>query len=405
MVEKICVVVSNNLLYDSRVRKEAHSLSTLAKEVVVIAKKESSLPEVESLSDKVRVKRIENCFPSFPIRPKRWIPWYNLLRALIKEKARIYHANDPDTLLASYIASKVNRGKLVYDSHELWTSIPKKVSLRERISHLFIRWIERFLAHRAELVLATTPLRSKEMERTYKLKRTPLILLNCPPYKGVKKGKYFDRYKKEGGRIVLYLGGLQPGRGLFKAVEAIRELKGCKLIIMGPVPETYQTFAHKLRDFIKKMKMEDRVIILPPVPPDRVVDIASSADIGIIANQNINKNYFYSLPNKLFEYIQAELPVAVSNFPEMRKIVLKYNIGRVFDPEDPASIKEALQEILQERVYKDCKRNLKKAKRVFNWEREENKLKRAYQGILFSSSESLRLLCASYEEETQATED
>lgn len=384
MVEKICLVVSNNLLYDSRVRKEAHSLSSLAKEVVVIAKRDASLPEVEYLRDKVKVKRVGDCFSPFPIKPKRWVPFYNLIKILIKERAEIYHANDPDTLLASYIASRINKGKLVYDSHELWTSIPKRVSIREKISHFLIRWIEGFLSPRAEIVLATTPLRSEEMQRVYRLKRTPLTLLNCPSYQEVKRRDYFNKYKKRGERIILYLGGLQPGRGLFKAVEAIKGLRDCKLVIMGPTSKTHQSFIHKLKDFIKKTKLEDRVFILPPVPPDRVVDIASSADVGVIANQNINKNYFYSLPNKLFEYIQAELPVAVSNFPEMRKVVLKYNIGRVFDPEDPSSIKRALQEIFQKRVYKGCKRNLRRARRVFNWEREEVKLKKAYEGMISS---------------------
>ena len=169
MIGKICMVVSNNLLYDARVRKVAFSLSLLAKEVTVIAKRDASLQKVEFLGGKIKVKRVGEEFPPLPLRPKRWIPWYKLVKALIKERANIYHANDPDTILACYIASRINRGKLVYDSHEFWTSSPKGSNIREKLSYLLIRWVGGLLAHKADFVLAASPSCAEEMKNTYRL--------------------------------------------------------------------------------------------------------------------------------------------------------------------------------------------------------------------------------------------
>jgi glycosyltransferase involved in cell wall biosynthesis len=105
----------------------------------------------------------------------------------------------------------------------------------------------------------------------------------------------------------------------------------------------------------------------------------ASADLGAHPILNTSANHYYCLPNKIFEYIQAEIPVAVSNFPEMQKIVDTYQIGVTFNPEDPKDIAAKIQACLGSPTYRE---NLRQAKAILNWENEAKALLTLYQTVL-----------------------
>ncbi|GAI87564.1 unnamed protein product [marine sediment metagenome] len=114
-----------------------------------------------------------------------------------------------------------------------------------------------------------------------------------------------------------------------------------------------------------------------------VAAYTNSADLGVIPFLNICRNYYFASPNKLFEYMSAGLPIAASNFPEIKKIIEKEKIGMVFDPNKPKDIAMVISKILSDETkYDQMRFNSKKVSRgKYNWENEEKKLLRIYAAL------------------------
>src|SRR3990172_4713647 len=125
-MKKVCMVVGNFFTNDARVTKEATSLFNAGYDITVYARWKEGLATEEDV-DGIKVKRL-NIARYSPVRfnpyriPTQLIP---SILALTREKADIYHAPDLDTLFSCAIAARVNKSKLVYDSHELYLEMIK----------------------------------------------------------------------------------------------------------------------------------------------------------------------------------------------------------------------------------------------------------------------------------------
>jgi glycosyltransferase involved in cell wall biosynthesis len=113
--------------------------------------------------------------------------------------------------------------------------------------------------------------------------------------------------------------------------------------MVGPAAPGY---FDQLAALVARRRLDGRVHLLGPVDPDRVIATARSADVGVSFIQNVGLNNYYSLPNKLFEYVHAGLPVVASAFPELERVVVGRDIGVTCDPADPHAIARALGELL-----------------------------------------------------------
>lgn len=305
------------------------------------------------------------------------------LRLLLDENANIYHAHDFETLLLGYITAKAKKAKLIYDSHELWIVSKNFLLISKRnkdgiIKRLFII-MEHFLIKRSDKVITVNESIAKYLAHKYKIEK-PVVICNFSEYSNVETSNTLreklalDEEKK----IVLYHGGIFKDRGLEKLIECSKSLnENVIIVIMGD-----GSLKNKLQ---KKVEEEsfDRVKILDAVPLDVLTRYIASADIGIHPIQNISLNHYYSLPNKLGEFIMAGIPFAVSDFPEMRKLATDENMGIVFDPENYKSITKAIHELLDPEVYALKRENVLKAKKKYSWEKESLKLIKLYEELNF----------------------
>jgi glycosyltransferase involved in cell wall biosynthesis len=139
--------------------------------------------------------------------------------------------------------------------------------------------------------------------------------------------------------IVLYQGGVGPSRYLEPIIKAMVYAPRGIFVIRGPGIDRYGINYRRLAG---SLGIAERVFCLDPVPSQRVVIEASSADAGIWSLENLCKNFEFALPNKVFEYLAAGLPILVADYPETRKLVDTYGVGICFDPDSPASIAEAI---------------------------------------------------------------
>jgi glycosyltransferase involved in cell wall biosynthesis len=177
--------------------------------------------------------------------------------------------------------------------------------------------------------------------------------------------------------VILYQGGFSKNRGLRSLILSTRYFDRGKLVMMG-----WGNVEEELKAFTRSKELADNVFFIPPVTQSELLSWSSSADLGVIPYRAIGLNNYYSCPNKLFEYINAGLPVAGSDFPELRKIINGWEIGRTFDPEDPQSIGRAINGILAEKyLLEEMHVNSVHASRTLNWQCESEKLLGVYSGF------------------------
>ena len=310
-------------------------------------------------------------------KPLTYLDYYKRSLAVIKEEpADIYHAHDLNTLPVAYWATRRYGGKLVYDSHELYTET-SNLSHTER---MVFRFLEGFLIRRCQAVITVNHSIARELADRYRIE-LPIVIMNCPMLLNSTRSTDFLRAKlgiRKEDALVLYQGGFSPHRGLENLIAAIAMLPAVKLVMMG-----WGRLEEDLRALADAMGLiGKRVFFLPPVPQNELLLWTSSADVGVIPYRNVGLNNYYSLPNKLFEYIAAGIPVVASDLPELRLVIEEFQVGCTFNPDDPKDIARAITWVLEdEQRLAKLKENARKAAAVLNWENEEKKLLELYRKL------------------------
>ena len=305
--------------------------------------------------------------------------YYRSFRQARQEPADIYHAHDLNTLPVAWLCSRLAKGQLVYDSHELWLD-RNRPTQRSRLNAQIVRRIERFLVRRADAVITVSQSIANVLSGRYGISQ-PTVVMNTPDYHPVERCSLLrdEMGIPQGHRIVLYVGRITFNRGIEELLQSLRYLNGCSLVLMGYRPDNYVA---DLKRFIESEGLTERVHFFGPVPFEEVPKYAASADIGVVLFRNVGLSYYYSSPNKLFECMAAGLPVVGSNFPDLKRYIEGYNFGVTCDPDNPRDIADAINYILSDECrYNQMRDNALEAAKVFNWQNESRKLLTLYEGL------------------------
>jgi glycosyltransferase involved in cell wall biosynthesis len=308
-------------------------------------------------------------------RPLMFIDWWTrAARTLDHCALDVVHAHDVLTLPAGVAIARRNRARLVYDAHELYSEV-STLSPRERRT-----WhrIERTLAPRADATVTVCESIAVELMHRYGLER-PLVVLNCPEAPAapaVRNGRLRSHagVRESEEPVVLYHGGFAPNRGIETLIEAAGQLNRGHVVLMG-----WGRIETDLRDLIATRGVGERVRIVPPVDRTELLQLVADADVGVIPYKAVGLNNYYSAPNKLFELIAAGVPIAASRFPELERFVGGLGLGTLFDPDDPADVARAINELLEPARAADARANAREAASRFTWEREGAKLLALYE--------------------------
>jgi glycosyltransferase involved in cell wall biosynthesis len=177
-------------------------------------------------------------------------------------------------------------------------------------------------------------------------------------------------------KIILYQGAVNVDRGLEEAILAMKYLKTDGILVIAGIGDEYD----RLQTFASDHGVDDKVRFLGQVPFQELHTVTRMADIGLSIEKDVSINYHYCLPNKFLDYIQANIPVLVSPFPEMKAIVDQYRIGDFIQSHDPKLLASQLDELLNDHErMAGYKANLVQAAEELCWEREEGKLIRFIQ--------------------------
>lgn len=386
MKPKVVHIVLNTFVQDSRVMRECKSLAENGHEVSVIAYWMSGLKENET-QDGYAIKRLKLISKSWTnnsiVQVFKYIEF--LVRALLAIKSikpKSCHGHDPSGLFVAYFAKYFWGCKLIYDSHELWghTSHMKNYN---RILYKFGGVCEKYIIKKTDIVITVNNSIGDILKKNTG-KESIKIIRNISENNSAKINLNRNHLNLPNSKFILiYIGSLANGRGvdqLIKCMNHVRQDIG--LAIVGGEPKYHDEYNR----LIEGSSLMGRVRILPAVSPNEVISICSVADVGIHPIENTCLNHFYCLPNKLFQYIQAGIPIICSDFPEMKKIVDGYKVGKVFDVEDITNISNTINLLFQntEKLI-EYKNNCIKASTTLNWNIEKLKLLDIYNN-LFSSS-------------------
>lgn len=373
-MKKVTSIVLNNFKNDSRVLKENISLQKAGYDVRVVALHEAPLKEFDEVKN-IPVHRIK-------LRSRGWsknkvvqlLKYLEFIYKVVKQykDSDIYHCNDLNALPIGVIIKKFfnKDAKIVYDSHEYQAH---RAGISKTISKLSYFLEKRLLPYCDEVIVVSKSI-AQAYVSDYGIKE-PKVIFNTPSFTEIDKSNYFrEKYNiKSNEKIFLYQGRLAKYRGIEKLVKIFKSMPvNYHLVLMG--------HGEELKNFLSKIE-DINIHIHEPVPPYKILEYTSSADYGISMIEPVCLSYVYCLPNKVFEYTMAGLPIIVSALPEMKRFIEENRIGMSVDFNDNIeNLKDDFIKFSKE-DYSGYRNNLNNTANKFNWEEQEKFLLKIYKSL------------------------
>ena len=373
-MKRVIVSVINDLSTDQRVHKVCTTLTRMGYDVTLVGRRQRK--SIALLPREYKTKRMFLLFekgPLFYLEFQKRLFWY-----LLFHKADVMVANDLDTLLPNYLVAKFKSSHLVYDSHELFCEVPElqQNPTKRNIWKRLEKWIFPKLKHVFTVNDSIAEIYSKEYNVEVKVVR------NMPPLANSKTIETKTRAEiglPEAKKVIVLQGaGINIDRGAEEAVQAMQYVTNAVLVIIGS-----GDVLDVLKQMVVDLKLQEKVIFIGKVPFEKLVQYTRLADLGLTLDKDTNINYHFSLPNKLFDYLHAGVPVLSSNLVEIAKIISAYKIGDIIDNHKPQHIADKINSILNDEAKLTVwKKNTTIAAEKLNWETEELQLKAVYSQFL-----------------------
>lgn len=325
----LCAV--SNIIYDQRVRRMGSLLEKLGCSVTFYGRRYKLTGQEEELKDS-RFVLVRHFF-----NKEVWFyAEYNMrlfFRLLLGKKCNVVVSNDLDTLPACYCASRIRKFKLIFDSHELFTETPE---LRDNALAAFVwRRLEKWLVPRVPMRITVSNAIAHEYEHRYGVGFH--VLRNVPPSLDLSGLPEAPVSLLPGRKFIILQGtGINRQRGAEEAVEALTLLPDYfHLIIAGD-----GAVVENLKKQVVESGLQPRVLFTGRLPYAQLMALTVQCFAGLSLDKPTCLNYLYSLPNKIFDYIQARIPIIVSPIPEPASLVKNYGIGLVLDDVTSGDIAE-----------------------------------------------------------------
>ena len=362
--KRILISVTNDLIADQRVGKVSASLQSYGYDVLLIGCiKKGRAP----------LKRPYQTFRFNLFFKKRFVFYmeYNLrlLFVLLFKRKDILLCNDTDALPANFIASKLCRVPLVFDAHELFPEVPEVVG-RPRVKRVWEKIEDIIFPHLKQSYTVCNSI-AEHYKQKYGI--TMGVVRNIPNKETTSAPVDKNQNKiikllpsLEGKKLLLYQGAINVGRGVEWLINTMLYLDNCVLCICGG-----GDLFEEMQALAKEKKLEDRVIFTGRLPFEELNQYTSQADLGFVLLENMGLSYYYSLPNRIFDYMKYGVPVLASNFPEIARIVETHQTGKLITHYEPEYLAKVILEMLKEWEDKSVYQSrLNKLSKEFCWENE-----------------------------------
>jgi glycosyltransferase involved in cell wall biosynthesis len=285
-------------------------------------------------------------------------------------------SNDLDTLLPNYLVSRLKNLPLIYDSHEYFTGVPE---LQKRP---VVRWIwkaiEKSIFPGLKYVMTVSDSIAIQYEKEYSLR--PEVVRNCSM--NTEYIKPFSRRELDINPahflVILQGTGINVDRGGPELIDAVNLTDEVSLLIVG-AGDQFELLKKK----VLLMGLEERIKLISKCPWQTLMRYTRSADAGLSLDKNSNLNYNFSLPNKIFDYLSAGIPVIATDLPEISKIVNEYSCGILIPEPTPEEIRKAIVRLRDNRdLLAELKHKATVASETVNWKNESIKVEELFKSIL-----------------------
>ncbi|MEP2705261.1 MAG: glycosyltransferase [Roseibium sp.] len=360
------------LLNESRILKITKTIASrnLFKRIIIVGKWEVGLETTETVADNIEIRRVVPEFCKIPLLSKQVFKifcWYiRTLVLMVKLNPRCINAHSLPVLPLCVFGKWLTSAKLVYDTHELETEVIRSKGLfrlvYNAVEYMFIRFCD---------VISVV---NEEIADHYRSKcpKKHVFVVQNAPYRftssdTVREPVFRNTFKiPENSRIFLYQGLISKGRGIEIIASTFEDEPRYHVVFMGYGP---------LVDFVKeRAAIFENIHYHEAVLPTDIVRYTRSADVGLALIENACMSYYYSLPNKLFEYLSCNIPVIASNFPTMRRLVEEVNGGWLVEP-TKAGLVSALSKTQNKVINQDI------ISRKYCWEAQEHTLVDEYEAL------------------------
>lgn len=406
---RVCMLLKNSFTHDARVLREAKTLVANDYDVTVVALSAKNLPERETTADGIHVIRVSRGVgsslhavsdPSQSKQTQRKVlkrikglavtiiklvaatPLGEFIQKSIDNRMRVaamsvspdvIHAHDLDTLEVGVDISSIRNIPLIYDSHEIASQRNHHSAARKRRSYD----VEKKLITAVDRMIMVSRGCAEYTAEIYNI-ATPDVIMNCPD---LPDGSSQQRSLRkaldipDSDFLVVHQGSLQRNRGVEETIEAISQIPGCTLVIIG-----FGQHRIALEQHVTDRGLDHKVKFFGPVPSKELIEWTASADLGIATIVGESKSYLYSMPNKLFEYVVAGLPVIASDYPDMGTFVRENQIGLLCNPKSVNDIRDAIITLKNDPAMRhQFAKNSSHAKAKYNWQVEQEKLLSLYR--------------------------
>jgi glycosyltransferase involved in cell wall biosynthesis len=362
------VLVRNAVTHDARVLREARTLQAGGYQVAVAGVVSTAEPERRVQVEGIEVVRIDPRAGALrrrrgtprgsapPAQPGQTAPGgavpagrrararlrrlavtlsYNARGIRLAWRARpdLVHANDYNTMWIALGAKLMCGSRVVYDAHELWADRNGRPEWRP--------WLvacEAVFVRLADATITASPGYADAMGRRYRV-TPPTVIRNIPA--GPRTAPPIIAPDRP--PLAVYVGGLMPGRGLEIGIRALAEVPALRMRLIGPGAAAYRA---SLAALAGRCGVADRLELAEPVSPGAVVAAAADASLGLLLIEPVCRSYELTLPNKLFEYAQAGVPMLASDLPVIGALVRAHELGEAVRPADETAVAAAMRRLL-----------------------------------------------------------
>jgi glycosyltransferase involved in cell wall biosynthesis len=360
-VKRIIATVTNDLTFDRRMQRICRTLAANGYQVTLLGRELSNSKPLSA--EPFQQHRLLCWFTKgklFYIEFNIRLWWY-----LVWQKADVVCAIDLDTVVPCFIVGKWKGWKRIYDAHEYFSEVPEVVH-RPRVKKVW-EWVAKVFIPKADLAYTVGPALANIFTKRYhipfhSIRNVPDAVITAPT-------------PTETGYL-LYQGALNKGRGLEALLIAMQHIN-LKLKIAGE-----GDLSNELREMAKSLGVADKVEFLGFVKPADLPELTAGAWLGLNLLENMGLSYYYSLANKCFDYIQAEVPALHMDFPEYRSLVEKHPVAILINELSPTSIVSVINALqLDKGKYKALVNECHKVKKLFTWQLEAQKLLTLYRDL------------------------
>ncbi len=344
------MAVTNDLLTDRRVMRHAEALREAGCEVILIGRRQLA----------VRMKRGWKFYAEYNVR---------LLWRLLWTRCDVVWANDTDTLLACYIASRLKRLKLVMDAHELFPEVPELVG-REKVKYVW-ETLERKLMPKCDAMLTVCQSIANHYRQKYGVEMN--VVRNIQGESLEMKGERCAGAMK----TLLYQGCVNKGRGVDWAIDALEWLEDCRLVIAGD-----GDLLEEMKAYARSKSWSDRVEFRGRLMPEKLDELTPQASVGLVMLEDMGLSYHFALPNRIGDFIAAGVPMVVSDLPEMAGVVRTFGVGAIMEGVGAKPLAEAVEKVLSREWTEE---NFAAARADMDWNNEKKKLTKIIDTICYTT--------------------